>query len=192
MRGTLKMNAKKTLSDSVMYAAFLESIQKYDDFSKVEWSEKLGPFYQEVVSYIGSIEISDFFTNVGQELNSLNEQKNCIIQLFSWEDAKVCAKSLETENWVRNTSSLLWSLSATNQLGEYISDAYSFWLRHTKLTNLPSGIDKRAFFKDMKMVMAELITKEFHDITLFRDKWFWYSQGRWPCGIRLDGTLIIY
>jgi hypothetical protein len=153
---------------------------------------KMGPFQEEILGFVHNVEASHWFSNVGKDLSLLQRKDDCIIQVFSWEEATRSSKAFDTENYQQIIARQIGSIAKTYGIEKYIDSAIKYWNKVSKLDNLPLGMRKAAFFYDQSMVIAEIITKKYHDIFMFRDRWYWYSQGHWSCSTHPDGTQIVF
>ena len=177
---------------------FAEIIKKIHSEPKPELEDiwtRLGPFKNRIKVYsVELLEEDPLFWNVGKPFQVNWSVDFKVEQVASWEEAvhtRRLDKIDEAETLaVKRITALL---EETDRISERdaIRDLMIHYLRH--------HIEKRyseqlLWFvpSDFELALMELILRDAGKPMFFLERWAWYDAGHFPCGVKENGTRIIY
>ncbi len=156
---------------------------------------RLGPFANRVKKYsVELLEEEPFFWNAGKPFRLNWPVKLNVEQVSSWDEALYIRKlddvsEIETKAIQRITA--LLEAHGRNAERDAISDLMLDYLWKHLEKRYPDAL---AWYvpSDFKLALLEVILYDVGKPSFFRERWAWYDAGHFPCGVKRDGTRVIF
>lgn len=179
------------------FSKFLEDVKEMHKKPKPSLDEiwqTLGPFANTIKYH--SIDLLDykFFQKVGQPVDEAQLKRFSVEQVSSWSEAINARENKEIQEIeVQAIGQIDQLVEQHNRYKErdavraltiyYIKDSLSAKYDDSLSLYVPS---------DFRLALTEMVLTDVGKPTFFRERWTWYDDGHFPCGVKSDGTRVVY
>ncbi len=187
------------LKDDLGFKEFLEKVKAMHREPKPQLEDiwaRLKPFTKQIK--IVGVELLDedspLLTRCGKEYEIDWDEELKVEQVYSLEEATSIRKlpdCIEVEDKaIKRIDDLVKKHNRMEQ-SNAVSDLMNHYIWRSLSKRYP---DELAWYipSDFKLALTEFILFDVGKPLFFRERWAWYDAGHFPCGVKPDGTRVIY